>query len=479
MKVIKNYLYNAGYQILVMLVPLITTPYVNRVLGAYGIGMNTFTNTTIQYFILGGSLGISIYGNRQIAYVRDNQRQLTKTFLEIQIVKTIGILVSTALFFLYLFEFARYKEYMLLQGINLIAAAFDISWFFQGLENFKITVVRNMIVKIISTILIFVFVRTSSDTGTYIFILAMSILLGNLTLWPYLKGTLVKVSISELSPWIHIVPSLALLLPQVALQIYQILNRTILGVFISTNASGFYFDADTIIKIALSLITSIGTVMLPHAANEFIKGNKDKINNYMYLSSDITSALAIAFSFGIAAISFKLAPVFFGKEFLPVGGAMFIEAPVIYLAGISGVLGTQYLLPTNQLKKYTVSIMVGAVASICLNLILIPAWGLNGAMVATVSSEASVLVYQLVVLAKSNQLKIGHLFDGFFKYFIAGMVMFIIVFSIDRYTKNGVIELIVEIIVGAIVYLTMVVILKTNIYCEVRKFLNKRVIKEK
>lgn len=476
MKVIRNYLYNASYQLLVMLVPLVTTPYVNRVIGAYGVGMNTFTNTIIQYFILGGSLGIAIYGNRQIAYVRDDPRKLTKTFLEIQIIKFLGIAISTVLFILYLTEFARYKEYMLLQFINLIAAAFDISWLFQGLENFKITVMRNMIVKMISTIFIFALVKTNSDTGVYILILAMSVLLGNLTLWPYLKGILVKIRISELNPWVHIMPSLALLLPQIALQIYLVLNKTILGIFVSTDASGFYFNADTIIKMALSLITSIGTVMLPHAANEFAKGNEDKIRNFMYLSSDITSALALAFSFGIAAISFKLAPVFFGKEFLPVGGAMFIEAPVIYLAGISGVLGTQYLLPTNQLKKYTTSVVVGAVVSIVFNFLLIPVWGLNGAMVATVISEASVLAYQLAVLGKSDQIKIKLLFNGLLKYLVAGIAMFSIVFSIDRYTKNGVIELIFEIVVGAIVYLIMIVTLKTNVYYEVRKLVMSKML---
>lgn len=475
MKVIRNYLYSVSYQLLVMLVPLVTTPYVNRIIGAYGVGISTYTNTTIQYFILGGSLGVAIYGNRQIAYVRDDAKQLTKTFLEIQIVKIVGIAISTAVFFLYLIGFARYKEYMLLQCINLLAAAFDIAWLFQGLENFKITVIRNMIVKIVSTVLIFVFVKTSSDTGTYIVILAMSVLLGNLTLWPHLKGTLVKINISELKPWTHIMPSLALLLPQIALQIYQVLNRTILGIFVSTNASGFYFDADTIIKVALSLITSIGTVMLPHAANEFAKGNEEKIRNFMYLSSDVTSALALTFSFGIAAISFKLAPVFFGKEFLPVGGAMFIEAPVIYLAGISGVLGTQYLLPTNQLKKYTTSVVVGAVSSIVFNFILIPIWGLNGAMIATVISEIAVLVYQLAVLKMANQLMLGKLFSGFLKYFLAGLIMFVIVFTIDRLTKNGALELLIEISIGVIVYLAMIVILRTNIYYEARKFLNGRI----
>lgn len=136
MKVLRNYLYNAGYQLLSIIVPIITTPYINRVLGPHGVGINTFTNTIIQYFILLGSIGIGLYGNRQIAYTRKDRKKLSVTFWEIQIVKVISVTLSILLFFCYLLLFANYKFYMLLQFVNLIAAIFDISWLFEGLEDF-------------------------------------------------------------------------------------------------------------------------------------------------------------------------------------------------------------------------------------------------------------------------------------------------------------------------------------------------------
>ena len=277
MKVLKNYFYNAGDQLLVILVPLITTPYVNRVLGPYGIGVNTYTNTIIQYFVLFGSLGILLYGNRQIAYVRDNKYELSKQFWEIQIVHILGIVLASLIFTIYWFFIAKYRIFMLIQAVNLIAALFDISWFYQGLENFKITVLKNTIVKLISIALIFLFVHSYKDVGIYIFIYSISSLFGNLTLWPSLRSSLIKIDFHDLTPWRHIPPSIALFIPTVAVQIYQTFNKTLLGLFSGVSSSGYYFNSDTIIKMLLYLVTAIGTVMLPHTAHAFANGKTEHV----------------------------------------------------------------------------------------------------------------------------------------------------------------------------------------------------------
>ena len=137
MKVVKNYLYNAFYQIFVLLVPLATTPYLSRVLGPEGVGVNSYTNSIIQYFILAGSIGISIYGNRQIAFVRDNKKEMTKTFYEIFILRIITIAIAYGAFLIFLLMVSEYKAYYIAQSISIIAAAFDISWFFMALKIFS------------------------------------------------------------------------------------------------------------------------------------------------------------------------------------------------------------------------------------------------------------------------------------------------------------------------------------------------------
>lgn len=168
MKVIRNYLYNVGYQVLAIIVPLITSAYVSRVLRPEGVGANAFTNSIIQYFILFASMGIGYYGNRQIAYVRDNRAKMAKTFWEIQIVKTIMTLVSIIAFEIFLIFYTRQFDYMVAQSLNLVAVAFDISWFYEGVENFKVTVLKNSLVKIVSMIAIFLFIKGPYDVTLYI-----------------------------------------------------------------------------------------------------------------------------------------------------------------------------------------------------------------------------------------------------------------------------------------------------------------------
>ncbi|EFH29336.1 polysaccharide biosynthesis protein [Lactobacillus jensenii JV-V16] len=182
MKVVKNYLYNVGYQVLAIIVPLITSAYVSRVLRPEGVGANAFTNSIIQYFVLLASMGIGYYGNRQIAYVRENKYKKSQTFWEIQIVKTIMTLIAWIAFCVFMLFYTRQPQYMWAQSLNLIAVAFDISWFYEGIENFKVTVLKNSFVKILSMIAIFLLIKGPNDVTLYIIVLAVSTLVGNLTL---------------------------------------------------------------------------------------------------------------------------------------------------------------------------------------------------------------------------------------------------------------------------------------------------------
>lgn len=159
MKVIRNYLYNAGYQVLNLLVPFITVPYIARILGPRGVGINSYTNSIITYFLLLGTLGITMYGNREIAYHRDNLEERSRIFWEIEFLQIITISFSYLLFLIFNSFQVQYKIYFLLQSIWIVSGAVNISWLFMGLEDFKKTVLRNILVKVVSLISIFLFVR--------------------------------------------------------------------------------------------------------------------------------------------------------------------------------------------------------------------------------------------------------------------------------------------------------------------------------
>ncbi|WP_270247720.1 flippase [Lactobacillus johnsonii] len=472
MKVVKNYLYNVGYQVLAIIVPLITSAYVSRVLRPEGVGANSFTNSIIQYFILFANMGIGYYGNRQIAYVRENKAQMSKTFWEIQIVKTIMTLYAFIAFEIFMIFYTRQPEYMWAQSLNLIAIAFDISWFYEGIEDFRVTVLKNSLVKILSMIAIFIFIKGPNDVTLYIVVLALSTLIGNLTLWPNISRDLDKVSIKFLNPWQHFLPMAELFIPQIATQVYVQLNKTMLGVMVNETASGYYQYSDNLVKLILALVTATGTVMLPHVANAVSHGDMNKVNNMLYKSFDFVSAISYPMMFGLAAVSLTLAPKYYGPGYYPVGPAMMIESIVILIIAWSNVLGVQYLLPIHRQKQFTWSVTLGAIVNLILNVPLIRIWGLNGAMWSTVISEIAVTFYQLI--AVRNLLNFKLLFADSWKYFISGLSMFVIIFWMNTHLKDTWLMLGLEVLVGIFIYAVLIIALKAKIVDQVKGLIENK-----
>lgn len=472
MKIVKNYFYNVGYQVFILLVPLVTTPYITRVLGSTGVGINAFTNSNIQYFILLGSIGISLYGNRTIAYERDDKVKMSQSFWEISFLRFITITLAYAAFLIFLKFTHQYHQFYLYQSIQVIAAAFDISWLFMGLEDFKRTVLRNFLVKIVSVIAIFIFVKTSHDVGNYILVLTFSTLLGNLSLWGYLKKTVLKPNLHHLQLLQHIRPSISLFIPQIATQIYLVLNKTMLGNISGVQSSGFYENSDKIVKMILAIVTATGTVMLPRMAHTFAAKNFDQLRKYLYLSFDFVSFISIPLAFGLSAVAPKFAVWFMGNEFAITGQLIAILSIVIVLIAWSNVIGTQYLLPTNQTKQYTISVTFGATANLLLNVWLIFQFDVMGAIIATVLSELVVTLIQLFFVRK--QLQFTQLFAGVWKYLAAGGVMYLIVRYINKVQSASFLHFALQALVGLIVYLSLTVLLKASFLTTIRTFINKR-----
>lgn len=477
MKVIKNYLYNAGYQILNMIIPLITVPYISRVLGAHDVGINEYTNSWVTFFFLMGQMGITLYGNREVAYHRDDLYKRSQTFWGVEALQLLTVSSAFVLYLVAVLLFSTtFKEFFLLQEIWIIATGVDISWYFMGLEEFRITVVRNTLVKIASLILIFTVVKTSNDLGKYILILGASQLVGNLTLWPYLRGNIVWVSIKKWHPFKHFYPSLLLFIPTITTQVYLVLNRLMLGRMSTQADLGNFGQADKIVKFVLAVVTATGTVMLPHVANKFAKGDIKGVRNSLYSSFNFVSAIAIPMMFGLMAIAKKFGPWFLGREFVLAGSVIFLEAPIILLIAWSNVTGTQYLMPVNRVKEYTTSVTIGALSNVIFNFVLIGKYGANGAAIATVGSEFLVTASQLWMIHSTISRR--KLFRETWKYLFCGMVMFIVVNGICSVINMTVANLILEVVVGAIIYLLGLILTKASILDEAQKLLKKRTSKQ-
>ena len=437
--ILKNYLYNMVYQVLILVLPLVTTPYLARVLGAENIGIYGYTFANVTYFILFGSLGVALYGQREIAYNQNNPENRKKTFIEIILFRFVSITIA---FFVYSFVFVynggTYKQYYAILIIELIAAGFDISWFFQGMEDFKRTVVRNVLVRICSVTLVFLLVKTKEDLAKFMLIYSIADLVGNLSLWLYLPKYFRGIKIKNIEIARHIYPILLLFIPQIANQVYKILDTTMIGKMIPDKSeTGYYEQAQKVIRLLLTIVTSLGVVMIPRMANTFINNDKKKIREYLQMSFRFVFFISFPIMFGIICVAPFFVPVFFGTGYDKVIVLIRIISPILILMGIGNVLGTQYLIPTKRQKEYTISVVCGIVFNFIANYILIRKYASVGASIATVFSELVVIIVQYICVREDISLK--ELFKISWKYILAATIMFLICLNIGYInTQNSV-----------------------------------------
>lgn len=463
----KNYFYNLFYQILVIVMPLITTPYLSRVLGAEAIGIYSYTLSIVTYFILFGTLGISMYGQREIAYVQDEEKKRSKVFWEVVLLKVIMMTISIAVFWFTYGSGNQYKIYYRILTIELISQCIDISWFFQGIEEFKKTVIRNSIVKLLFAISIFIFVKSPNDLIKYIIIIACANLLGNLSLWMYVPKYIRKIKIKELQIFKHLKPTIMLFIPQIAIQIYTVLDKTMLGQMIENKAEvGYYEQAQKVVKLLLTIVTSLGTVMVPRMASTFAKGDNEQLKKYMYNSFQFVFSLSFPIMGGIILVSKEFVPIFFGQGYDKVILLINIIVPIILFIGLSSIIGTQFLLPTKKQKEYTISVIAGAIFNFIFNLIFIKKYESIGASITTVIAELLVTTVQFYFIR--NFIEIKKILKLAKNNVIAAGGMILIVFLTSKIIPlQGINMMIIKIIEGCAIYGIILIILKDNFLKEI------------
>lgn len=463
----KNYIYNLIYQMLTILLPLITTPYLSRVLGAEPIGIYGYTISIVTYFILFGTLGVSMYGQREIAYLQQDKKGRSKTFWEIIILRTVSLSISILLFYLIYGRSGEYALYYRILIVQLVANLFDISWLFQGIEEFDKTVVRNLIVKLLSLVLIFVLIKNPNDLWKYFVIYVGAELIGNITLWFYLPKYLEKVNIKELKIVKHIKPTISLFLPQIAIQIYTVLDKTMIGVITNDMVEvGYYEQAQKIVKAALTIAGALQTVMNSRIANAYSQKDQKEIKSCLGISINFVWFLTIPMMLGLIAVAPKFVPWYYGEGFDGVTPILIATAPILIAIGLSGITGVQYLIQIGKSKEFTISVTIGAITNIIFNIILIHFFGGVGAAIASVIAEITILLIQLRYF--KEQFNIKEILNLSMKCFISGIVMFLAVKLVVYYLPVSILNTVIEILIGGIVYIAMLFVLKykflTDIY---------------
>ena len=348
-KIIKNYLYTLIYQILIVILPIVTMPYVSRVLGAENIGIYGFTVSVVTYFTLLCGFGITKYGQREIAYTQDDRKKRSKIFWELCLIKLVAVLLFSVVFIVLFCTDKDYGLYYTILLVEIIAVLFDITWFFQGLEDFKKVVIRNVIVKIISVAAIFIFVKNESDLVIYFLIFVLSTLIGNVSLWVKLGKYVDRPDFKFVKLKRHLKPMFSLFIPQIAVSIYTVLDKTMLG-WLTNDMSevGYYEQSQKIIKLALTLVTTMSVVMMPRISNIFFNKDDEQMNKYMNMSFRFDWFMGALIMFGVAAIAPTFVPWFFGGGFDKAIDLLVYTSPVIIIIALSSTIGSQYLVSIKK-----------------------------------------------------------------------------------------------------------------------------------
>ena len=458
----KNYLYNLFNQLLIILIPFITIPYLSRVLNADGIGIYSYIHSIVSYFTLFAILGVTTYGQREISYVQNDLKRRSLVFWETKAFQIITSMVALVVYVV----FALFQEQWLLYlvfAFNILAVTVDVSWLFSGLEEFGKIVVRNAIFKLANLAFIFIFVKTKDDVFIYCLGMCFFEFFSNLSLWGYLPKYVKKVSLKEIHPFANYKVILSLFVPTIAIQIYTVLDKTMIGLITqSAFENGYYEQAIRVSKIVLTFVTALGTVMIPRIGSLFSEGDKDAVEAAMYRGYRFVWFLGIPLCLGLIGISTNFVPWFYGDGYDKVIPLLSILSFLILAIGINNVTGMQYLIPTKRQNTFTFTVIIGAIVNFTLNFVLIRYFQSVGAAIASVAAETTIAVVQLIIVRKELDWK-KILFSGW-KYALAGGIMLTVVKLMAVKLSPSIIHTIILSLTGALIYSTILFLLKDSFF---------------
>lgn len=469
-----NFIYNILNTVSGLLFPLITFPYASRILMAEGIGQVQFFSSIINYILLFSSIGIPLYGIREIARVRDNERDLSKTTLEILILNlllnVIGYIVVVVLC-LTVTKIQVNIPLFLILSASIVLTTIGCSWFYSGIEEFKYITLRGICVKVVCVIYLLLVVKDQNDLLEYGFYTVIGTIGNNILnfirLKKYVRFTYIRFS--ELSLKKHLKPACEIFLFNIITSIYLNLDKVMLGFMQSDDSVGYYTAATNLSHVLLYSVTSLGAVVLPRASNLIKNNKKEEFANLSSKAYHFIFLLGIPISFGCIILAEPLIHLFCGNSFLPAITTLRIIAPIIIFIGISNIIGMQVLYPLGKIKYVTISTSVGACINVVLNLILIPLISQNGAALATVFAEFSVTFTQIYIAYRIIPFR---LFDKYIvQYLLLSLALSVICFFIGSFISVGFIKIIVVLILYSLLYVLTLVLIRDPLICEVLSLL--------
>lgn len=458
-KITKNYIYNLVYQLFILFVPLVTAPYLARTLGATGTGIYGYVYSMTSMICTVVLLGIYSYGNRQIAYVRDDKEKLNSVFWQIISDRIIIGAIGTIVYFVIIFFIGKYVKLFVIFYTYLLAYFCDCTWLFVGVEDMKWAVIKNSITKILAVLGIFIFIRDTKDVAIYVLIQGGAVLISNILAYSQIHQYVSKPKLDFTNLKKDILGSFWLFLPSVAATIYTQSDKVMIELLTGMTDQVSYYDyAEKIVTIPLTFITVLSTVMMPRIANEFKKDNKKEISRLLSAAANFSLFIAFPMLFGLISVADKMVPWYLGSGFFPTIQAIIMISPIILTNTLTGISGGQYFTATNQVKILTISQFLAAIANVLINAILIPKFGFYGAAFATAFTSASCAIYQYCFLLK--QIRMPGLFKNAIKYLLFSLIMFGTIKIVTINMPANPLTNMIQILIGVAVYFGLCIIAK-------------------
>lgn len=387
-------LINTGTQ---MLFPLITFPYVCRVIEADGIGQINFFQSIISYISLFTCLGIPMYAIREIARDRSDVVQMNRTAMEILLLHSMLTLVGYAIVAILCLTVPQIQvniPLFLILSLTIFFTAIGCEWFYQGIEDFKYITIRGLIIKTVSVVLLFIFVKSKTDLLYYGCYTVFGVLGGNIFNFLRLRKYIHRENIifSELHIKRHVKPVLKVFSFSVVTSIYLQLNTVLLGFLKNALSVGYFAAATKVMQMLLTMSACLGSVMMPRASHLIAENKEDEFNRLIQKSYDFTLAIALPMTIGLIFCAPSLITVLCGVKFEHSILPSQIIAPIILMVAISNVFGIQVLFPKGKINIVTLCCGIGAVADLILNLCLIPIFSYIGTSIAYLGAEVATTV---------------------------------------------------------------------------------------
>ena len=466
----KNFTFQILYNVIILVIPLIVSPYLTRTMGSTSLGIYTYTYSIAYYFVVLAMLGINKHGQRIIAQRRGNLLQLRRTFWSLYVIHLLVSVIALVAYLVYVVLICQSDHKIaLVQTIYVLSAALDITWLFYGLEKFQMMALRNAFVRILETACIFLLIKSPEDIGIYTLIMCVSTCLGQIIMIPQMIVAIppIKFTVEDVKE--HIKPLFTLFAAVIAVTLYTVFDKTLLGILATKDDVAFYEYSDKIVKIPRTFITVIGTVLFPRACRYAAEGDRKRLKKNFDYCLIVTSIIGFASVFGLAAVAQSFAIIYYGEAFSICGNVMVSMTPIILIIGFGETVRQNYIYPLKMDSMMVKILSANAAVNLILSVLLIPYMGIYGAVVGTIGAELVGLVAELWVSRK--YLSIKNFLSNTVPFAVIGFLMYVCVKIVARFYDGSLMAFFVQVTIGAAVYITL-----TLVYAYVSKSMAKEII---